>query len=65
LAASGLDFCVIRPTTLTNGRLDPRSRVPRRYGLLQSISRESVAKWIVDRAESDRPSDRFTVLTAR
>lgn len=63
IAASGLDYCVVRPTTLTHGRMTCRVVTPRRYGLLQSISRADVAWAMLEAAEAARVEERAWVIS--
>ncbi len=55
LANSGLDWMVVRPVTLVDHAATERSRVIRRYGLTDRISRCDVAEWILSALETERP----------
>jgi putative NADH-flavin reductase len=54
LAGSSLDWTAVRPVTLTSGRARTTREVER-FGLVATISRESVARWLLDHLESGGP----------
>jgi putative NADH-flavin reductase len=53
LAASGLDWQAVRPTTLTNGASAGSRRVDR-YGATMHIAREDLARFMLDQLEQPR-----------
>ena len=55
LADSGLDYLMVRPVTLTNGRPTGRGGLVARYGILSTVRRADVAAWIVDALEQSEP----------
>lgn len=55
-------WLAVRPVTLINGRPTGRGGPVDRYGLLSTIRRSDVARWIVDVADGTRPWTRDTIL---
>jgi uncharacterized protein YbjT (DUF2867 family) len=51
LAASGLDWLVVRPVTLSNGLPRGNARVVERYTMVSTIRRADVAAWMLAAAE--------------
>jgi putative NADH-flavin reductase len=65
LAASNLDWCAVRPTTLNNRKWTGRVRETDRYGLTHSIARADVAWWMLEHLKSDAAaSNRTPMITA-
>ena len=64
LAASGLDWMVVRPVTLKNGPPSGRTRQVERYGMTMSITRGSVAQWMLEAAERGDPPALRTPMIA-
>ena len=58
LAASGLDWLVVRPVTLTNGPPTQRAGPVSRFTLLFSVRRSDVASYVLGALGSEGP---FTV----
>lgn len=52
LEASDLDWMAVRPVTLTNGGRPERPVCTARYGLLSTISRAAVARFMLDAVEA-------------
>ncbi len=51
LISSSRDTLIVRPVTLTDLPVRSNARIIERYGLLSMISRDAVARWIVDALE--------------
>ena len=62
-AKSGLDFCCVRPTTLTTGPQTNRVRRIDNYPVTASISRADVAAWMIEHLSADLSADRFPIIT--
>ena len=61
-ADSGLDWCCVRPTVLTDRPASGRVEVAARFSLTASISRADVARWMVARL-ADVGGPRTPVIT--
>ncbi|MFO0617632.1 MAG: NAD(P)H-binding protein [Polyangiaceae bacterium] len=55
LAASGLDWVAVRPVTLTNRPREERVDVVDGFAMTATISRRTVAEWMIERAEDTAP----------
>ena len=62
LAASGLDWQAVRPTTLTNGSSTGTRRVDR-YATTMRIAREDVARFMLDQLEQPRSDERTPMIS--
>ena len=62
LAASGLDWQAVRPTTLTNGASTGTRRVGR-YATTMRIAREDVARFMLDQLEQPRFDERTPMIS--
>jgi putative NADH-flavin reductase len=62
LAASGLDWQAVRPTTLTNG-VSTGSRRVDRYAATMRIAREDVARFMLDQLEQPRFDERTPMIS--
>jgi uncharacterized protein YbjT (DUF2867 family) len=62
LAASGLDWLAVRPVTLLDGPPRRPARPVARYGLLSTIRRSEVARWMLDAVERPAPFAERRVL---
>ena len=62
LAESGLDWHVVRPTTLSNGRHTGRASAVDRYGLFSRVSRANVADWMIRTAEGVERESRTPMI---
>jgi len=62
LAASGLDWQAVRPTTLTNGASTGTRRVDR-YATTMRIAREDVARFMLDQLEQPRFDERTPMIS--
>ena len=62
LAASGLDWQAIRPTTLTDGPSTGTRRVGR-YATTMRIAREDVARFMLDQLEQPRFNERTPMIS--
>jgi hypothetical protein len=58
-----LDFCCVRPTTLTTGPQTNRVKRIGSYPITATISRADVATWMVDHLSADLSIDRFPIIT--
>jgi putative NADH-flavin reductase len=59
---SNLDWTIVRPVTLTNGRLTNRVQLCSRYGLTDSISRADVASFLLRSLEQPTSSTSRTPM---
>lgn len=59
---TALDWLAVRPVTLKNGSLSGKIKETDYYGLMKTISRGDVAKWILDRAEQPVPFSNRTPM---
>jgi hypothetical protein len=62
LAASGLDWQAVRPTTLTNGASIGTRHVGR-YGATMRIAREDLARFMLDQIEQPRFDQRTPMIS--
>ena len=62
-AASGLDWCCVRPTGLNDGPVSKRVRQIDSVPFNEWISRADVADWMVDHLAADVSSNRTPILT--
>jgi putative NADH-flavin reductase len=62
LAASGLDWQAVRPTTLSDGASTGARRV-NRYGTTMRIAREDVARFMLDQLEQPRFDERTPMIS--
>jgi len=62
LAASGLDWQAVRPTTLTDGASTGTRRVDR-YATTMRIAREDVARFMLDQLEQPRFDERTPMIS--
>jgi len=62
LAASGLDWQAVRPTSLTNGAATGARRV-NRYGTTMRTAREDVARFMFDQLEQPRFAERTPMIS--
>ena len=62
-AASGLDWCCVRPTGLEDGPVTGRVERIRSFPLGAWISRADVAAWMVDHLAADLSADRTPIIT--
>ncbi len=62
-AASGLDWCCVRPTGLKDGPVSKRVRQLDSFPLNEWISRADVADWMVEHLAADVSNDRTPILT--
>ncbi len=62
LAASGLDWQAVRPTTLTNGASTGTRRVDR-YAATMRIAREDVARFMLDQLEQPQFGERTPMIS--
>jgi len=62
LAASGLDWQAVRPTTLTDGASTGTRRVGR-YAVTMRISREDVARYMLHQLEQPRFDERTPMIS--
>jgi len=62
LAASGLDWQAVRPTTLTNGE-STGTRHVHRYATTMRIAREDLARFMLDQIEQPRFDERTPMIS--
>lgn len=62
-AASGLDWCCVRPTTLTNGPETKRVVQLGDYPLTARIARADVAHWMVEHLDRDLSALRTPIIS--
>ncbi|WP_425485837.1 NAD(P)-dependent oxidoreductase [Gemmatirosa kalamazoonensis] len=62
LAASDLDWCVVRPVTLVDGEPTGRARPVERYGLFSVVRRADVAAFMLAAAESPSLGSRAVMV---
>ncbi len=63
-ASSGLNWCCVRPTGLTDGPQTASVKRISDFPLTARISRADVAWWMVDNVAVDSTNDRFPIITA-
>lgn len=65
LAESDLDWVAVRPVTLTNRTRDDRVAYPDGFSITATISRATVAEWMITRAEDPAPiTDRLPTIAS-
>jgi nucleoside-diphosphate-sugar epimerase len=62
-AASGLDWCCVRPTGLKDGPVSKRVRQIDSFPFNEWISRADVADWMVEHLAADVSSNRTPIIT--